>query len=1162
MLAEVPHLMEIGRWKEALARSDQALAQAYAADDRPGAALAQRSRATALLAGKRFEDAEAAWREATAIWEELGDRPRELEGLASTGALMLAQNRESAEGKELIDRALERAVEEGSRDPLATARALHDAGHTAINARHHDSAVQLLSAAVAMLEGHAPDSVALAESLALLGRAEISPRREPALAREPLERALEIARRVAPGTALEAECLQLLGMLENVHGNIAGAHDLWVKTLAVEDVVDPAGYETSLTLMSLGVSQARLGDLQSAVGSFRRALSIREAIQAAPLEVAGCLNNLGIMELWSGDLGAAEASFERVAEIQVEVGDGEVNQAQTLINLAEVAIERWRFDVARERAEKALTLLEEHGPTHDAHGKALGDLREICYRQGDYEAADSYSSAEVSFFEEHYPDSLELSFALTGAGNIALAMGDAEASKSFQLRALRIREEKTPKSFYVAESLQLVAEANIELGKLDEAESQLRRGLEVLGGDATVGQVAAQITSSLGEVAFRRGDFEQAETQQRQAIQLWEQAGRSDNPSVVGTLSGLAEALCGLGRSAEAFDAALQSESLRLSYLRTSSQTLTEKEALAFDAASQRALDLALILAVEGRGEIPEATRRVFDAVIRSRAAVLDEVASRNRELWMSADQGLALAVEEYASTRDKLARLVVKGPGEDPGLYQTQLEQARTAKEQAERALAKASGEFRRELARQEAGFDEVAARLSLEGALVAYVRFDRLAPPSGDGRPVPGPGKRTPSYAAFVLPQGVSEPVMVPLGEAEEIDGLVAELRRQIASALLPGPGTGKRETDQYRAVGTRLRERVWDPVARQLGSASRVFVVPDGALNLVEFAALPVGGSRYLLETGPAIHYLSAERDALAFDEAPAGGGLLALGDPAFDEPSLFAALAPGGLEGVEEPYRVASAAAYRGLRSSCAGFASMRFQPLPETGAEVEDVVHLWQHRQAEGGEVTQEAVSLRGAEASESAFKRLASGTQIVHLATHGFFLGEGCPSALDSATRSAAVGIEPALQGESPLLLSGFALAGANHRDAAGPDEEDGILTAEEIAALNLTKVQWAVLSACDTGLGEVRAGEGVFGLRRAFQVAGARTVIMSLWPVEEETGRQWMKALYENRFARGMSTIDAVHEASLQVLRQHRAAGLSTHPAHWAGFIASGDWQ
>jgi CHAT domain-containing protein len=104
--------------------------------------------------------------------------------------------------------------------------------------------------------------------------------------------------------------------------------------------------------------------------------------------------------------------------------------------------------------------------------------------------------------------------------------------------------------------------------------------------------------------------------------------------------------------------------------------------------------------------------------------------------------------------------------------------------------------------------------------------------------------------------------------------------------------------------------------------------------------------------------------------------------------------------------------------------------------------------------------------------------------------------------------------------------------------------------------------VEWAVLSACDTGVGEIKAGEGVFGLRRAFQVAGARTVIMSLWSVEDEATREWMRSLYINRLERKLSTADAVHQASVTVLRARRAAKQSTHPFFWAGFVAAGDWR
>jgi CHAT domain-containing protein len=143
---------------------------------------------------------------------------------------------------------------------------------------------------------------------------------------------------------------------------------------------------------------------------------------------------------------------------------------------------------------------------------------------------------------------------------------------------------------------------------------------------------------------------------------------------------------------------------------------------------------------------------------------------------------------------------------------------------------------------------------------------------------------------------------------------------------------------------------------------------------------------------------------------------------------------------------------------------------------------------------------------------------------------------------------------------ENPLHLAGFALAGANRRDSVGTGAEDGILTAEEIAALDLSGVEWAVLSGCDTGLGDLAAGEGVLGLRRAFQIAGARTVIMSLWSVEDEATRQWMTALYRHRTTTATTTAEAMRAATLDVLGARRRAGLSTHPFSWGAFIAAGD--
>jgi CHAT domain-containing protein len=135
-------------------------------------------------------------------------------------------------------------------------------------------------------------------------------------------------------------------------------------------------------------------------------------------------------------------------------------------------------------------------------------------------------------------------------------------------------------------------------------------------------------------------------------------------------------------------------------------------------------------------------------------------------------------------------------------------------------------------------------------------------------------------------------------------------------------------------------------------------------------------------------------------------------------------------------------------------------------------------------------------------------------------------------------------------------------MAGANQRASKEPHQEDGILTGEEIAALDLEGVQLAVLSACDTGVGQVLAGEGVLGLRRAFQIAGVRSLVMSLWSVSDEPTREWMEQLYGALFDAGMGTADATHHASLRILQARRASGSNTHPFFWASFVSAGDWR
>jgi CHAT domain-containing protein len=288
------------------------------------------------------------------------------------------------------------------------------------------------------------------------------------------------------------------------------------------------------------------------------------------------------------------------------------------------------------------------------------------------------------------------------------------------------------------------------------------------------------------------------------------------------------------------------------------------------------------------------------------------------------------------------------------------------------------------------------------------------------------------------------------------------------------------------------------------------------------------------------------------------ASRGRGLLAVGGPLFDDVKLRSSQS-------SQAGRIRA-----GASLPCADLHSLQFQPLPETLREAQEVGELWTHS-VSGEEPDDKTIKiLKGSSASESLFKQLAPGRRVLHVATHGFFLNNQCTATVSRSQRSVgglagrnqSSELDAALA-ENPLLLSGLALAGANRHSTDGfQREDDGILTAEEVTTLDLKGVEWAVLSACDTGLGEVKSGEGVFGLRRAFQIAGVRTVIISLWSVDDSATRQWMSILYDRRLRSHLSTAEATHEATVRMLRGRRARKQTTNPFYWAAFVAAGDWR
>jgi CHAT domain-containing protein/tetratricopeptide (TPR) repeat protein len=827
-----------------------------------------------------------------------------------------------------------------------------------------------------------------------------------------------------------------------------------------------------------------------------------------------------------GDYSKARTIYERVVATKEKIyGTEDESVLTTLNSLAVTYYLSGDYERARMLYERILT--------HSDAFLVLGNLALLYRTIGDYTQERAYLTRLVEVYEKYWGPELpdDPVFNLQHYAGALRSLGNLDKALEVQQHVLSIHEKNKRQDFQMVDCLFKLAVLYRDIGEGSKALALIRR-----------------------------------------ALALQEKWEGPDHPNTGRLLHEVASYSLSENQITEALDEALRSEDIVREHFRLMASALSERGALAYANTKPNSLDICLSLAANHSKEIEKIADKAWDALIRSRALVFDEMSARHRTTVETSDPEIAALADSFYSARRGLANLVVRGPGPNTPIeeYRGLLEKASNRKEQAERALAEASINFREEIEGKGAGLAQIKASLPPGFALVAFARYLHFEPPSKER----GQGEeksvqvyefnQVPSYLAFVLQAQNEEPTIVPLGKAEDIEPLVFDWGQEAARGTRI-PGRSAKESEAaYFAAGDALRQRVWDPLTSHLGEANGVIVVPDGLLHSVNFAALSLGSGKYLIEDGPLIHYLSAERDLLSSEERKIEGtGLLALGNPAFDDTTLFAAFSPESKPKQGILAKAKSLLPFRGMRSGCGDFKSLEFTSLPASHQEIDEIADIWK----EGEGHTREVLMLTGDMADEKAFKMAVPGRKILHLATHGFFLESDCPSVLaDSEKRKDSgwnwKGELLPVTGENPLLLSGMALAGANHREAAGPEEEDGILTAEEVAALDLSGIDWVVLSACDTGVGKINAGEGIFGLRRAFRIAGAQTLITSLWAVEDEATRRWMRALYKARFSEGLGTAESVRKAYLDVLQELRKKKDSTHPFYWAGFVASGDWR
>jgi CHAT domain-containing protein/tetratricopeptide (TPR) repeat protein len=916
-----------------------------------------------------------------------------------------------------------------------------------------------------------------------------------------------------------------LGSLRERGQQLEGAKEAHERALALrrEDCGDCLAVAKSEH--ALGNALWAAGKVEEAQAAYERALVVRERLAPGSLPHAGIVNNLGVMAYYQGQLDRPAELYARALAIYRELAPRSFQHALTLNNLGLVHYARGDLETAEAHYREVLELWSEPSPDRfNLLASVRDNLANIAYERGDLDRAEQLHLDALAIWREVAPGSLPLAECLDSLGVALLARGDFDRAQGYQEEALAIRRQIGNKVF-VGSSLTNLGALARSRGDLERAETLYRQALD----EETLppGSIPlAELLGSLGEVALERGRLDAAqETFSRVLGLLAENAPGSlttaltyRNLAQIDLLRGDRAAARRRLDQALAIQERLAPASLAVAETLRRLAALERDEGHLAEAGSLLARSLTALEGQMGRLGATQEVEAAFRAgthdfyrqaieveLQRGRTEAAFDLLERSRargflELLARRDVDLgAEASAELVRERQRLA-----------GLYDRA--QQRLAQQSPERDEAEVRKTLT-ELAELRAGYESVSGRLRAADPRLAALEAPQPLDVAAV-RALLDPGLVLLSFSVgekgselFALTAADPPAVYsLPVGEAE--------LRAEVESfrTLVGETAAGSPRIATLRAAAARLYARLLAPAERSFAAAERLLVIPDGPLHTLPWAALVGPKGRYVIEERPLSTVLSATvygelQHGRAARPTPGTAPRLA----AFGDPVLPA-------ERVADLGTDADTVVRRASARGC------QLTPLPAARREVQGVAALY----------GDEARLFLGAEATEAQVKALPRATSVVHFAAHGC-LDERRP--LDSAL---------------VLTLPG--------RGQVGGD--NGLLQAWEVFGQVRIDADLVVLSACETGLGKESGGEGLLGLTRAFQFAGARTVVASLWKVADEATAELMLRLHRGVRA-GLPKDVALATAQRELAAGALADGRDfSAPRYWAAFQVYGDWR
>jgi CHAT domain-containing protein/Tfp pilus assembly protein PilF len=895
---------------------------------------------------------------------------------------------------------------------------------------------------------------------------------------------------------------------------------------------------TAALMNNLAELYREMGAYAKAGPLARRCLQILEAkLGKDHPDVATALNNLALLYYATGKYAKAEPLYRRSLGIwEAKLGKDHPHVAMSLNNLASVHQAMGQYAKAEPLYRRCLEICETKlGKDHPEVATSLNNLAILHKDMGQYAKAEALYQRSLEIRETKLgKDHPEVATALNNLAHLYHEMGQYAKAEPLFRRGLQIKEANLGKDHpSLATSLQGLAVLYQAMGQYAKAEPLFRRSLQLW--EAKLGKDHPDVATALNNLASLyqdMGQYAKAEPLYQRSLQIYEAKLGKDHPDVANALNGLALLCAATGEPGKAASLTDRARRGARHHLAAVLPALSDADKTAFfqNTTARSTLEGALSLGLAQRGDA-DLVAQSATWLLNGKAVDQESLAASVLLSRQSGDPAVGKLASRLLRVRQSLARLTLSVP--QAGQEKQRLEQIAelTRQEQDLGKQLRQSGS--RAALPQWVELAAVRQALPADAVLIDIAHFRRFDLKSRGGEKK----WQEAHYAAWLTPK--AGPVrLIDLGPAEKIDEAVKRFRAAMQQA------TRRVKADGEEAAEKALREHldalsalVLKPLLPHISASKKWLVSPDGNLWLLPWEALTLPDGKFAVEKH-LVSYLTSGRDLLPPPEAKVKvSAPLVLADPDYD-------LDAG--EARRSAKRLLGAAEEEATRALPGAFRLGTVRRLKGTAAEARAITPSLKAYAGVAPRVHTEAEALEGV-------VKAARSPRVLVLSTHGFFLPDQEVPRDDKGKPRAEK------RWENPLLRCGLLLAGCNNA-ARATEGDDGVLTGLEVVGTDLRGTELVVLSACETGLGDVQSGEGVAGLRQAFQLAGARAVVSTLWQVPDKQSARLMALFFQNLSGGKMSRAEALRAAKVKLIEERRDDFAAAHPFFWAAFTLTGE--